>query len=229
MSYIYCVVKYYDTKRKKKRRKKAWIILSLLFVFLGLSFAYLFCVVNPVVVEATRHSIFSLSTSAVSDAVYDVLSEENISYDDLVDVEYDSLGKIKLISLKTVKLNLIARRFYQVAQVYLDNMGRSGVDVTLGTFTGLPFLSGVGPKINLKLVSIGAMTSTFESSFKSAGINQTNHSVFIHLYASVSLILPAYSTTIDSVTEMLVAESVIVGDVPQVYLNGSASLNFSPS
>lgn len=197
------------------------------FTFIGLSIAYVFCVVNPVVLEATEHAVFSLSTSAVSDAIYDVLSQENVTYDDLVEIEYDQNGDISLIYLQTVRLNLIARKFYQVAQVYLDNMGKNGIDIAIGAFTGLPFLTGVGPKVNIKLVSIGAMTSEFESQFVSAGINQTNHKVYIYLYASVSMILPAYSATIDSVTEMLVAESVIVGSVPQVYF-GNSALNFTP-
>ena len=222
-------MKYYQERYKKRKRRKARILLLIFLSVFSLSLTYLFCVVNPVVIEATRHSIFSLSTSAVSDAVYDVLEEENLSYNDLVEIEYSSDNAVSVISLKTIKLNMIARRFYQVAQVYLDRMGDTGVDVALGTFTGIPFMSGLGPKINLKLVSIGAMTSTFKNYFMSAGINQTNHSVFIELYASVSLILPAYSATIDSVTEVLVAESVIIGDVPQVYFGDNANLDFSPT
>ena len=221
-------MKYYQDKYKKRKRRKARLLLFIFLLFFSLGLTYLFCVVNPVVLEATKHSIFSLSTSAVSDAVYDVLQEENLTYNELVEIEYDKDDNVSVISLKTIKLNLIARRFYQVAQVYLDRMGDTGVDVALGTFTGIPFMSGIGPKINLKLVSIGAMTSTFKNYFVSAGINQTNHSVYIQLFASVSLILPAYSATIDSVTEVLVAESVIIGDVPQIYFGNNSSLDFSP-
>lgn len=220
---------YYRNKYKKRRKRKAQILLSVFLIFVVLVFVYIYCVVNPVVVEATRHMVYSLSTSAVSDAVYDVLNEENVAYDDIVNVEYDNNGNITLISLDTIRLNLIARKFYQVAQVYLDNMGKNGIDVALGTFTGLPFFSGMGPKINLKLVPIGAMTSVFESSLKSAGINQTNHTVYIKLYASVSMILPAYTATIDSVTEVLVAESVIVGEIPEIYFGSNSSLNFTPN
>ena len=145
-----------------------------------------------------------------------------------MNIEEDANGDISLISVNTVVVNSLARRFYQVAQVYLDRMGDNGIDIAFGTFTGLPFLVGLGPKINIKLVQVGAMTSTFTSSFQSAGINQTNHSLYINLYASVSLLLPAYSSTVDSVTEFLVAESVIVGDIPDVYLGSNNTIQLSP-
>ena len=223
-----CKVGLYQNKLKKRKRRKAIFLLTIFLSFFVGSFVYVFCVVNPVVIEATRHAVFSLSTSAVSDAVYNVLEEENITYEDLVNVEYDDEGNITLISLQTIHLNMIARKFYQVAQILLDEMGEIGVNVALGAFTGLPFLVGVGPKINLKLTPIGAMTSSFKSNFISAGINQTNHSLYIHLFASVSMILPAYTATIDSVTEVLVAESVIIGKVPQVYFGQNNPVNFTP-
>ncbi len=215
--------------QRKHKKRRAIIALSLT-IFLIVSFLlYVFCVVNPVVTEATRATILSLSTSAVSDAVYDVLQEENITYEDLVNITYDANENIDLISINTVVVNKLARKTYQVAQLYLDNMGKNGIDIALGTFTGLPFLVGLGPKVNIKLVSVGAMSASFSSNFLSAGINQTNHSLYINLEASVSLILPTYTSTIDSVTEVLVAESVIVGDVPDVYFGSNNTIDLAPS
>lgn len=222
------MVDYYCKKRKKRKRRKARILLFVFFLILGGGFLYAHFVVHPLVVEATTHSIYSLSTSAVSDAVYDVMKDEHITYTDLVDVKYDADGNVSLISLNTYTINLMARRFYQVAQIYLDNMGKNGFDIALGTFTGIPLFSGRGPKINVKLVSIGAMTSEFESKFSQAGINQTNHSVYIHLYASVSMILPTFTHRVDSITEVMVAESVIVGKIPSVYLGAGANLTYTP-
>lgn len=218
---------YYLQRKHKKRR--AIIALCLVVFIIVSALLYVFCVINPVVTEATRASIFSLSTSAVSDAVYDVIQDNNITYEDLVNITYDENNNIDLISIDTVLVNKLARQFYQVAQIYLDNMGAKGIDIAIGTFTGLPFLVGLGPTVNVKLVSVGAMTSSFRSDFVSAGINQTNHSLFIELHASVSLILPTYTSTIDSVTEFLVAESVIVGDVPDVYFGSNNTIDLAPS
>ena len=213
--------------QRKTRKRKRIVAISLCLLFLLFIFLYIFCVINPIVTEATWASIYSLSTSAVSDAVYDVINEQNLTYEDLVNIEEDANGDISLISVNTVVVNSLARRFYQVAQVYLDRMGDNGIDIAFGTFTGLPFLVGLGPKINIKLVQVGAMTSTFTSSFQSAGINQTNHSLYINLYASVSLLLPAYSSTVDGLTEFLVAERVIVRDIPDVYLGSNNTIELS--
>ena len=215
--------------QRKTQKRRRIVALSLLFLLVVSIVLYVFCVINPVVKEATWASIYSLSTSAVSDAVYDVIAEEGVEYEDLVNISYDNNGEISLISVDTVLVNNLARRFYQVAQVYLDRMGDNGIDIALGTFSGIPPLVGVGPKINIKLVQIGAMTASFRSSFQSAGINQTIHSLYIELHATVSLLLPAYSSTVDSITEVLVVESVIVGEVPDVYLGSNNTISLAPS
>lgn len=217
---------YLQRKSRKRRRTIAILLLCLIITSILL---YVFCIINPVVKEATWASIYSLSTSAVSDAVYDVIAEQNVKYEDLVELSYDNNGDITLVSIDTVLVNNLARRFYQVAQVYLDQMGKNGIDIAIGTFTGLPFLVGIGPTVNIKFVQIGAMTSCFKSKFTSAGVNQTNHSLYIELHASVSLVLPTYSSTVDSVTEFLVTESVIVGDVPDVYFGSDNIVTLAPS
>ena len=215
--------------QRKSRKRRMIIAILLLCLIIASILLYVFCIINPVVKEATWASIYSLSTSAVSDAIYDVIAEQNVKYEDLVEISYDNNGDISLISIDTVLVNNLARRFYQVAQVYLDRMGDNGLDIAIGTFTGLPFLVGIGPTVNIKLVQIGAMTSCFRSKFTSAGVNQTNHSLYIELHASVSLVLPTYSSTVDSITEFLVTESVIVGDVPDVYLGSDNTITLAPS
>ena len=90
---------YLQRKHKKRRRIVALTLFLILFLSIIL---YIFCIIIPVVKEATWASIYSLSTSAVSDAVYDVIEEQNLTYDDLVETTYDSNGNISLISVRVL-------------------------------------------------------------------------------------------------------------------------------
>jgi len=222
-------MKYCSRKPAKKKKGKFKIFLVLLLVFFILGFVYLELVINPVVVEATRQTILSLSSSVVSDAVYAVLEKENISYNDLVEISYTSSGEVAIINYQSAKMNLLARKIYQTAQGNLEKMGQDGVNIPLGAFSGIPFLAGLGPKVNIKMVPIGAMNSSFDNIFTSVGINQTNHSIFINLSASVSLILPAYKVSIESKTDVLIAQCVIVGKVPDTYLSSGEEIGYTIS
>ena len=106
-------------------------------------------------------------------------------------------------------------------------MGQNGVSVPLGAFTGLPFLAGVGPQISIKMLPIGVMSLAFDNLFTSVGINQTNHSIYVKLSASVSLVLPAYKASVDSETNVLISQCVIVGKVPNTYLGKSEQIDFA--
>ena len=88
--------------QRKTRKRRRIVALSLCLFFIIFIIVYIFCVINPIVTEATWASIYSLSTSAVSDAVYDVINEQNLTYEDLVNIEEDANGNISLISVNTV-------------------------------------------------------------------------------------------------------------------------------
>jgi sporulation protein YunB len=108
-------------------------------------------------------------------------------------------------------------------------IGNEGIQVSIGMFTGLAFLYNFGPKVSLKLTPIGIVTTDMYSEFVSIGINQTSHKVYITIEASLEVVLPFSTRTIDSVTNVLLTESVIVGKVPNVYLNsGVNKINLIP-
>ena len=88
----------------------------------------------------------------------------------------------------------------------------------LGAFTGVEAWAGFGPKVNLKIIPISNVECRFVSKFEEAGINQTKHSIYLKIVADISIILPSKTRNFASLTEVLIAESVIVGAVPDTYL-----------
>lgn len=206
----------------KKIKTKVVITLVVVLLLFVIVFIYLDLVVNPIIIKIAESKIDSVATTAVSDAIFVVVNDGNIDYNDLVDIKYDSEGNIQSISSNTVKMNYFARELSAKAQLYLDKIAGEGISIPIGAFTGMPIFSDLGPSYNLKLYPIGSNITSFSSKFTSAGINQTMHSIYIDINASMSVILPTRTQKIEFVTSALVCETIIVGKIPSVYLSGGA-------
>lgn len=215
-------------KVKNKRlslKTKAYICLGCVLFFVLIVFLYFQYIVSPLVVEVSRAQVDSIATTAVSDAIYDVIQEENYEYDDFMKISYAQDGVVSTITADPIKLNNFARELSTKAQIYLDEVGQHSIDVPLGSFTGINALSGIGPTVKINIVPIGSVITSFTSSFKEAGINQTLHSVYIDVNVTISVILPLTTKHVDFVTQVLICENLINGKVPEVYLNfGNAVL-----
>ena len=207
--------------RKKRRFKaKLFVILSIFFVVFVLVFIYFEMVVNPMVLRIAQAEVDSVATTAISDAIFEVVNDENIDYNDIVNISYDESGAITSITSNMEKMNYLARQLSTKAQILLDNLGDLGVKIALGAFTGLEALAAIGPKVDVKMTPIGSVITTFNSSFDSAGINQTKHSIYVDVNTSVNIVLPTSSKKMTFLTSAIICESIIIGKVPNVYVNG---------
>lgn len=218
-------------KAKNKRlslKAKAYICLGCVLFFILTVFLYFNFIVGPLVVEVSRAQVDSIATTAVSDAIYDVIQEQGYSYQDFIDVEYATDNTVSSITADAIELNNFARELSTVIQIYLDKVVEHSIGVPLGTFTGITALSGIGPKVTINIVPIGSVITSFSSSFESAGINQTKHSLYIDANITISVILPLTTKHVDFVTQVLICENIIVGKVPEFYFSAGNSV-FSQS
>ena len=191
-----------------------------MLVFLILVLVYYFAVVCPAVVALSQEKIRSIATQTISEVVGEVLTNGNYTYDELVEVTYSSENKISQISTNSTQVNLLVREVTAKVQERFDQLDSAQVVVNLGSFTGIPFLFGYGPEITLNLVPIGTVQTNFETKFLSAGINQTLHSLYFDVNAILGLILPGSTQNFDTNLQVLICESVIVGEIPSIYLQG---------
>ena len=183
-------------------------------------FSYLNNVVNPVIIESSGAKTRSLSQKAVEQAIYDTIQGEEI-YDNLVMIARNDDGKVIYISTNALQINMLARKLVKAAQENLETLGGKGINIPLGTFTGMPIFVGRGPNVNIKLLPIGSISIKFSSEFVNAGINQTNHRIYLTVTSNVSVILPTGNQTIKTTTQVMIAESIIVGEIPSTYLNST--------
>ena len=213
----------YPKKRQKKKRTKKQRRSRLLCVLLGavlLSIAgFIFFQRNAtrVLISISEATMRASTTVAVNDAVYYTLSDE-MRYEDLVTVTRDDKGAIVAVSANPLKINKIARDTASISQSNLKNLSLNGIPVPLGALTGIEALAGLGPSIHFRIIPVSSVSCDFSSTFESVGINQTKHSIYLNIVADISIVMPSRTENFAVVTEILVGESVIVGNIPDAYL-----------
>ncbi len=205
---------------RKFSKRKVRIIIFLLFAIIFL-LVYYFSVTSPIIKTYTSAETRELTEKAVNIAVSSVVNR-TLSYDSLIDVNYTTTGEIASFSANQYEINSITREIIKETQYQMNTLGEDGLRINIGTFTGIPFFIGRGPKITLKLVPVGDVSSQFSSEFSSVGINMTKHTLYLYINVHVTIILPIHAYEIYSTAQVLLAESIIVGRVPEVYLNGGS-------
>ena len=157
------------------------------------------------------------TTIAINDAVYYTLSDE-MRYEDLVNITRNEQGDIVAVGANALKINKIARDTASISQSNLKNLSLNGIPVPLGALTGIEAFAGLGPSIRFRIIPVSSVSCDFSSTFESVGINQTKHSIYLNVIADISIVMPSRTENFAVVTEILVGESVIVGAIPDAYL-----------
>lgn len=199
-------------------------IFRVVIAIVGFIAIFIFCTVYfranivPTVMDSSVAQMRAITTNAVNIAATSVLND-GLTYDQLFEIEKDKDGKIAMIKANSPQINKIAREIANLAQANLDSLGTQEIQISAGTFTGLALLMGFGPDVTIKITPIGTATCDFVSYFQSAGINQTLHKIYIDVYADVSIVTPIDQPTIQVKAEVLVCENMIVGEIPDTFLN----------
>lgn len=206
------------------RRKRVIIkIISVISIIIGIFFFlgyYFEKNIKPVVMQYCKAKIEALTVNAVNHAISMVIND-GIDYGDLIEVMKDGEGNITALKAKTAKINLLARQISSIALQNIEKVSKKGLGIPIGAFTGSVIISGSGPEITVNFVSTGAVDCVFTSEFAEAGINHTLHKIYIKVISGVRLIIPSSDAYIETSSEVLVSECVLIGKVPDAYLNSS--------
>lgn len=143
----------------------------------------------------------------------------NYKYEDLCTVIKDESGNIKMIKSNIIPVNEIISDVALRVQEELNNVDSEDIFIRLGSFTGSKLLAGRGPKVNFKISTIGNIETDLKSEFISAGINQTSHRVYLQVKCKVVILTPFDQVEEEITNQILIAEAVILGNVPSSYYN----------
>lgn len=158
-----------------------------------------------------------ITTDALSDAVENTLNNLAFDYNDLAIVRYSSDGKVKSVETNSKNINIFKAAVTKSAQDEVAKIKRSEMKIPLGAFTGLTLLSNAGPDIPLTFCLTGNFNSKIESSFESAGINQTIHHIKLIITSHIVTGSVDHQGEMTFDTDYELAQSVIVGEIPTTY------------
>lgn len=144
---------------------------------------------------------------------------KNYKYEDLCSEIKDENGNIKMIKSNIIPVNEIVSNIAIKIQKELDKLEDEEIYIRLGTFTKSKLLAGRGPKVNFKISSIGNVETELKSEFTSCGINQTLHKIYLYIDCNVIIITPFSDVNQKITNQILIAEAVIIGNVPNSFYN----------
>lgn len=212
------------------KKRRFFLRLLLVLAVLGLLGWRLERNLTDVVLSLANARAMALAVTALNEAADEVI-RKGVTYDQLMCVTKDENGQVRLIQANTSAMNLLASQVSLNAQQRLEAIENQSVLVPLGSALGLTLLAGSGPHIRVNILPVGSVVASLNTEFQSAGINQTRHKVVLTLRGTVRLVIPTGAATVQAVTEIAVAESIIVGEVPDSFVdvnNESDMLNLIP-
>lgn len=193
-------------------RARAAFILMLVFLFSMCIFCFIELRVTPLVTEAAKSRARIFASELVSDAVNASLSDSGA----LVRVSGGAEGVSSIetdipaiASLRAKAVLLLTERMSNT-----DNMSFS---VPLGNLVGSNIFAGHGIPIRIRLVPIGDITADIRTEFIESGINQTLHKITMRVRITVNIIAAGEMIKSELATDVTLAETVIVGKVPDAY------------
>lgn len=173
---------------------------------------------QPVLTVAATAQTQNTITSVLEQAVVSDLSDRQMSYSDLVTIERDADGNIVALTTDMASMNLLRAELVETVLETLEEIDVSEIRIPIGSLFDSELLWARGPSIRVRAMRIGTISAEFNSEFTSAGVNQTRHCVWLDLSVPMTVLLPGGSAEVPVNTRLCVAETVIVGQVPDTYL-----------
>lgn len=207
-------IRKYSRRIRRRRFLRRVLLLGLLLLALFLAVDRNF---RPLVFSLAEARSAAMASQVLSGALAEAI-EDGVTYEELMNVKMDQSGQVALLSANTMAMNRLAARAGDAALRRLNNMSSERVTVPLGAVLGTTLFSGSGPGVPVSIVPIGSIFTDFATEFEACGINQTRHKVYLQVTANIRIVIPTGAKTTKVSANMLVAESIIVGRVPEGFV-----------
>jgi sporulation protein YunB len=207
-------------RRKRKRLGKRLIIVGL--ALLAFAF-YVDFQVRPLIERVSEFQSRTAAVRIINDVVLQELGSNAYNYENIVNLSFDENGELWSITSDMNTINRLKSRSALLINEAVGSLEKMNIGISLGTISGVGFLYGRGPVLPVRVLPKGYANAVLISEFTSAGINQTLHRMIMEVEVDITVIIPGFNQTMTVKTNYIVAETVIVGEVPNMYVQVSGT------
>ncbi len=204
-------------RKQGARRSSAGVVVLIVLAVLAIFFLWAESRMGPIASQMAQARIHVMATEAINDAVGEELSREQIQYENLVYFEKDLTGKITALKTDMVKMNRLKANITQNLIARILNANGEEIYVPLGNIVNGELLAGRGPRLPVRIISVGTVDAQYINDFEAAGINQTRHQIWVEISVNIDALLPLNDCDTTVSTQVILAETIIVGEIPDSY------------
>lgn len=175
--------------------------------------------VRPLIRTIAASQASNLATIAINDSINEIMEENSVTYDDLVTIDHDEQGRVTSVKTDIIKINRLKAAISTRTSQKISQIQNRRIDIPVGSFFGSELLAGRGPRIKIYINLSGNAETQITNKFVSAGINQTIHRIMLDITANIYVVVPGTTSSTQVKTSVCIAETVIVGVVPDTYAN----------
>lgn len=207
-------IKHRTNYRKMRNIKwgRALALLILLGTFIGLDLG-----IRPMVRASAASQTQIAVNRMIQRAVLEVLEEDGLRYQSFVSLQQNQNGETTALTTDTVLINRLQGELLEKILQTLQETRQITLQLPLGSLTGSQFLAGRGPLVTLRLRPVGIVKTKIVNQFDEAGINQTRHRIQLQVTVDMLSLLPGYRISSQAQSNIILAETIIVGLVPDAY------------
>ena len=172
---------------------------------------------NATIRALAQTQVINATSDLINDAIDKQIEKGTIQYDRIVFFEKDLNGNITALKTNMSEVNRLKTDILNLINDEILAMDTTDLGIPIGSLILPELMSGRGPEIPVKILSIRNSEGSFESQFTEAGINQTLQQLTMHVSIDVSILVLGAAESFTVSSQVVVAETIIVGKVPDTF------------
>jgi sporulation protein YunB len=203
---------------KNYRENFIKFILVIILVLALISYYYIEVNIRPSLASICEVQAKVIATKIINETVRNELNKDSVK-DQILMPSYDEHGKINMIRTDAMVMNNISNNIAKNVQHKISDLENQEFSIPLFTALDSQLMAGRGPKLHFTILHQGSVLVDFITEFEESGINQTRYKIYITTEVDIRVISPVATSSTTVKNNMLIAEIVIVGEVPDSYMN----------